>query len=169
MKINKLILPIMAITLMSSLTTFAQTSIAHINTQVLIEAMPEMQSARAEIEKLAKYYENDIQTMAAELQNKVKLYDSEAQSKTEEENRKRIEEVQGMEQSIRQFQGQAQQDIAQKENELLEPILKKAKDAVIKVAKSQGYTYVLDTTPGSGVILADGKDLLIDVKKELGF
>ena len=107
--------------------------------------------------------------MAAELQNKVKLYDSEAQSKTEEENRKRIEEVQGMEQSIRQFQGQAQQDIAQKENELLEPILKKAKDAVIKVAKSQGYTYVIDTTPGSGVILADGKDLLIDVKKELGF
>ena len=56
MKINKLILPIMAITLMSSLTTFAQTSIAHINTQVLIEAMPEMQSARAEIEKLAKSY-----------------------------------------------------------------------------------------------------------------
>ena len=47
--------------------------------------------------------------------------------------------------------------------------MKKAKDAVIKVAKSQGYTYVLDTTPGSGVILADGKDLLIDVKKELGF
>ena len=79
MKINKLILPIMAITLMSSLTTFAQTSIAHINTQVLIEAMPEMQSARAEIEKFAKSYENDIQTMAAELQNKVKLYDSEAQ------------------------------------------------------------------------------------------
>ena len=169
MKISKLILPILAIALMSSLTVFSQTSIAHINTQELIEAMPEMQSARAEIEKLAKSYENDIQTMASELQNKVKLYDSEAQSKTEEENRKRIEEVQGMEQSIRQFQGQAQQDISQKENELLEPILKKAKDAVIKVAKAQGFKYVLDTTPGSGVILADGKDLLIDVKKELGF
>jgi outer membrane protein len=169
MKISKLILPVMAIALMSSLPSFAQKTIAHINTQELIEAMPEMQSARAEIEKLAKSYENDIQTMATELQNKVKQYDSEAQSKTEEENRKRIEEVQGMEQSIRQFQGQAQQDIAQKENELLEPILKKAKDAVVKVAKALGYTYVLDTTPGSGVILADGKDLMTDVKKELGF
>lgn len=169
MKMNKLILSLITLAMASSVTSFAQSTIAHINTQELIEAMPEMQSARTEIEKLAKSYENDIQTMASELQNKVKVYDSEADSQTEDENRKRIEEVQGMEQSIRQFQGQAQQDIAQKENELLEPILKKAKDAVVKVAKALGYTYVLDTTPGSGVILADGKNLMADVKKELGF
>lgn len=147
----------------------AQSKIAHINTQQLIEAMPAMQSAKAELEKLAKTYETEIQTMATELQNKVKQYDAEASTKTNEENTTRMQEVAGMEQSIRQYQAQAQQDLAKKEADLLEPILKKAKDAVVKVAKAQGFDYVLDSTAGQGVILADGKDLLADVKKELGF
>ena len=147
----------------------AQSKVAHINTQELVEAMPAMQSAKAELEKLAKTYETEIQTMATELQNKVKQYDAEASTKTDEENTTRMQEVAGMEQSIRQYQAQAQQDLAKKEAELLEPILTKAKDAVVKVAKAQGFDYVLDSTAGQGVILADGKDLLADVKKELGF
>ncbi len=38
-----------------------------------------------------------------------------------------------------------------------------------KVSKAQGYQYVLDSTQGGGVLVADGKDLLADVKTELGF
>ena len=41
--------------------------------------------------------------------------------------------------------------------------------AIKKVAKAQGFQYVLDSTIGSGVLVADGTDLLADVKKELGF
>ena len=147
----------------------AQSKVAHINTQDLIEAMPEMKSAKAELEKLAKTYETDIQTMATELQNKVKQYDAEASTKTDEENQKRIEEVGGMEQSIRQYQGQAQQDLAKKESELLKPIYEKAKTAIEAVAATQGFDYVLDSMSGQGVIVASGKDLLAEVKKHLGF
>lgn len=147
----------------------AQSKVAHINTQQLIEAMPEMKAAKAELDKLAKTYENDIRTMATELENLAKQYDAEAATKTQEENSKRMQEVATKEQSIRQYQGQAQQELAGKEKELLEPILKKAKDAVVKVAKAQGYQYVLDSTAGQGVILADGTDLFAAVKTELGF
>jgi outer membrane protein len=149
--------------------TYAQSKVAHINTQELVEAMPEMMTAKAELEKLAKTYENEIRGMATELETKAKQYDAEQTTKTQEENTKRMQEVATMEQSIRQYQAQAQQDLAGKEKELLEPILVKAKDAVIKVAKAQGFEYVLDSTAGQGVILADGKNLLADVKKELGF
>lgn len=147
----------------------AQSKVAHINTQELIESMPEMKSAKAELEKLAKTYEQDIQTMASELQNKVKQYDAEASTKTQEENQKRVEEVGGMEQSIRQYQGQAQQDLAKKESELLKPIYEKAKKAIEAVASAQGFDYVLDSMSGQGVLFAAGKDLLPDVKKHLGF
>ncbi|MBT8267198.1 MAG: OmpH family outer membrane protein [Bacteroidia bacterium] len=147
----------------------AQSKVAHINTQDLVEAMPDMKTAKSTLEKMAKTYEVEIQTMATELQNKVKQYDAEASTKTQEENSKRMQEVQGMEQSIRQYQAQAQQNLAEQEASLLEPILKRAKEAVVKVAKAQGFQYVLDSTPGQGVILSDGKDLLADVKKELGF
>ena len=131
--------------------------------------MPDMKNAKSELEKLAKTYETDIQAMATELQNKIKQYDAESSSKTQEENGKRLQEVQGMEQSIRQYQAQAQQDLQKKEIELLQPITEKAKDAILKVGNSQGFDYVLDSSQGQGVIMANGKDLLADVKAELGF
>ena len=149
--------------------TQAQSKIAHINTNELIEAMPQMKTSKAELEKLSKTYEAEIQKMATEYQNKIKQYQAEVETKTEEENRKRAEEVQTIEQSIRQYQANAQEDLQKKEGELMKPIFEKAKTAIQKVAKAQGFQYVLDSTQGSGVLLADGKDLMIDVKKELGF
>lgn len=147
----------------------AQSKIAHINTQELIEAMPEMKTAEAEIQKLGKTYENDIQASLTELQNKAKQYQAEAEAQTQAENEKRAQEIDGMRQSIAQFQQQAQQDIEKKKFDLLKPITERAKAAIQKVARAQGFEYVLDSTVGGGVILADGKDLMADVKKELGF
>ena len=148
--------------------TQAQSKVAHINTQDLIQAMPEMATAQAEMEKLGKTYEADIKAAATEYQNKMKQYEAEASTKTDEENQKRLVEVQTMQQNIQQYQGEAQQKMQQKEIDLLKPITEKAKAAILKVSRAQGFQYVLDSTQGGGVILADGKNLLDDVKKELG-
>jgi outer membrane protein len=158
-----------AIIMLCSFSLQAQSKVAHVNTQELVESMPEMQNAKSELEKLAKTYETDIQAMATELQNKIKQYDAESSTKTDEENGKRLQEVQGMEQSIRQYQAQAQQDIQKKELELLKPITEKAKNAILKVGNDQGFDYVLDSSQGQGVIMANGKNLLADIKSELGF
>ena len=147
----------------------AQSKVAHINTQELVESMPDMKSAKSELEKLAKTYETDIQAMATELQNKITQYDAESSTKTDEENGKSLQEVQSMEQSIRQYQAQAQQDLQKKELDLLRPITEKAKNAILKVGNAQGFDYILDSSQGQGVIMANGKDLLADVKAELGF
>lgn len=148
--------------------TQAQSKVAHINTQELIKAMPEMNTAQAEMDKLGKTYEADIQSMVTEYQNKLKQYEAEAATKTDEENQKRLVEVQTMQQNIQQYQGQAQQEMQKKEIDLLKPITEKAKAAILKVARAQGFDYVLDSTQGGGVIMADGKNLIDDVKKELG-
>jgi outer membrane protein len=147
----------------------AQSKIAHINTTSLVQTMPEMKNAQAEIEKLSKTYDADYKTMVTELQNKVTQYRSEVDTKTEEENNKRAQEVQQMEQSIREYQAGAQEDLGKKEAALLKPIFEKAKSAIKAVAKAQGFQYVLDSTEGGGVLVADGKDILADVKKQLGF
>ncbi|EMQ96287.1 Outer membrane protein H precursor [Xanthomarina gelatinilytica] len=148
--------------------TQAQSKVAHINTQDLIKAMPEMNTAQAEMDKLGKTYEADIQAMVTEYQNKLKQYEAEAATKTDEENQKRSMEIQTMQQNIQQYQGQAQQEMQKKEIDLLKPITEKAKAAILKVARAQGFDYVLDSTQGGGVIMADGKNLIDDVKKELG-
>lgn len=149
--------------------TNAQSKVAHINAQELVAAMPDMKTAQAEMDKLAKTYEADFQNMAKEFETKRKQYAAEAETKTEEENTKRVQEVQAMQQNIAQYQQQAQQELQKKELDLLKPITEKARVAIQKVARAQGFKYVLDASQGAGVILADGKDLMGDVKKELGF
>ncbi|MDG1570937.1 OmpH family outer membrane protein [Robiginitalea sp. M366] len=147
----------------------AQSKTAHINVQELLSQMPEMKAAQAELKKLEETYRADIQGSLNELQNKLTQYNNEASAMTQEENQKRALELQGYERNIGEAQQAAQQELAKKQAELFEPISVKAKAAIEKVAAAQGFDYVLDATPGSGVIVATGKDLLPDVKKELGF
>ncbi|GAA4297045.1 MULTISPECIES: OmpH family outer membrane protein [Aestuariibaculum] len=145
----------------------AQSKVAHINTQELIQAMPEMKAAQTQLETLSKTYQTDMQASITEYQNTAKQYDAEAATKTEEENAKRMQELQEKQMRIQQFQSDAQKDLQKKEMDLLKPITEKARTAILKVARAQGFDYVLDSAQGV-TILADGKDLLNDVKKELG-
>jgi outer membrane protein len=147
----------------------AQSKIAHINVTELLAEMPEMKSAQAELKKLQETYKADIESSMTELKNKYNLYSSEATAKTEEENQKRAQELQGFEKNIGEAQQAAQQELAKKQAELFEPISKKALAAIEKVAAAQGYDYVIDATQGGGLIVAKGPDLLAEVKKELGF
>jgi len=146
----------------------AQSKVAHIDTQALVEAMPEMKAAQSQLEKLQKTYDAEIKSMMKEWEAKVKQYDGEASTQTEEVNLKRVEEVQGMQKNIGDYRNQALQDLQKKEVDLLQPILEKARTAIQKTARTQGFQYVLDSATGNGVILADGTDLLASVKKELG-
>lgn len=145
--------------------TAAQSKLAHINTQELIKSMPEYKQAEAEIEKLGKTYQATIQESLKELDTKLKQYDAEAANQTQEENQKRMQEVEGIKQSLGQYQEQAQKDLQEKEFNLLKPITEKAKAAIEKVAAAQGIEYVFEA---GGLIIAKGKNLMADVKKELG-
>ena len=149
--------------------TQAQSKTAHINVTELLSQMPEMKAAQAELKKLEETYRADIQSSMEQLQSKYTQYNNEASSMSQEENQKRALELQGFERNIGEAQQAAQQELAKKQAELFEPISEKAKAAIEKVAAAQGFDYVLDASPGSGVIVATGKDLLADVKQELGF
>ena len=131
--------------------------------------MPEMKAADAELKKLQETYRADIEDSMTELRNKYTLYSNESASKTLEENEKRALELQGFEKSINEAQQAAQQELQKKQAELFAPISEKAKAAIEKVATAQGFDYVLDATQGYGLLVSRGKNLMTDVKKELGF
>ena len=143
--------------------------VAHINTQELIETMPAYKAAMSQLEKLESTYRADIDDLLKEAQSKNQRYQQEAVNQTEDENAKRAQELQQDQQKIMQFQQNAQKELQKKENELLRPVYEKARTSIQKVARAKGYDYVLDSTTGAGgVILADGYDLMPDVKKDLG-
>jgi outer membrane protein len=162
---------VVALLLFVATTSFvnAQSKVAHIDVTQLLSAMPEMKAAEAELKKLQETYNADIQASMTELRNKFTQYQNEAAAKSKEENDKRAIELQGFEKNIGEAQQAAQQDFQKKQAELFAPISEKAKTAIEKVAAAQGFDYVIDAQAGGGLIVAKGKDLLADVKKQLGF
>ena len=148
---------------------FTQSKVAHIDSQSLISQMPEVKEAQAQIEKLQKTYQTEIEASMKEYQTKLQTYSADAQNQTEVTNQARQKELQGMEQNIQQYQQTAAQDIQQKQQDLLRPLIEKARAAIQKVEKAQGFDYVIDATPGGALILFEGKDIMAEVKTELGF
>ena len=58
------------------MATFAQ-KFGHVNSQEIIQAMPEFAKARTDIEALTKQYEADLKSMQEELQKKSEAYEKE--------------------------------------------------------------------------------------------
>ncbi len=83
---------LIAVALILGATSFAnaQTKVAHIATQELIEQMPTYKSAMNQLEKFQKTYDTEIKDMVTEAQNTMKRYESEAkprQTKKTKESR----------------------------------------------------------------------------------
>ena len=149
--------------------TYAQKT-AHINTDKLLSNMPETKAMQAELEKLKKTYDDDIQAMFNELKSKITKYEAEGKSQTQEVNQKRAMEVQTDRQKIAQAEQTAAQELQKKYQERSIPILKKAEDAIKSVAAEKGIIYVFDATPGKGLIVYEKGESIYDaVKTKLGF
>jgi len=145
----------------------AQSKIAHIDTQAFIESMPSYQDAMKQLQQVEQTYQAEIDDLLKEAQKKNERYKAEAPTKTDEENQARMQELNEMQNSIMEYNQTATRDVQKKRQELMTPVLEKARNIIQKVARDKGYDYVLDSTVGSGVLLADGYDLLEDAKAAL--
>jgi outer membrane protein len=153
----------------------AQQKIAHINSQELIEAMPETKAAKTTYEAFAKQKQTDIEAMNTEFQKKTTVF-SDKQKTVSEANKESLtkelqvmyNELQEMEKRLTTADQSAQQELQKKQEELYSPIVTKATTAVNAVAKEKGYAYVLDVSQPTVVYFAGGDDLLPAVKTKLG-
>ena len=115
---NKLKTTLLIAIIAIGFTQFASAQkVAHIDIEEVIASMPETKAMAAEIEKLGKTYETDIQTAAANFRAKVDKYKAEQQSQTPEENQKRAVEVQQEEVRLQQMEMGARQELQKKQNE----------------------------------------------------
>tara|TARA_Y100000768_G_scaffold370845_1_gene337005 strand:+ start:300 stop:806 length:507 start_codon:yes stop_codon:yes gene_type:complete len=154
---------------LAPLTVFAQSNVAHINVQQLISEMPEVVAAQNELAKLEKDYTTQIDNAFKEFQTKAQSYSADAANQTDITNQARQKELESMQTNLQEFRDSAAQELQKKQMDLMTPLLEKARNAITKVGKEQGFNYVIDSSPNGGLILAEGKDLIEDVKRELGF
>ena len=169
MKNLKTLLIATLMTVLPMTATYAQSKIAHIDTQKLISEMPEVIAAQKQIKAVEETYTKEIENTYKEFQTKAQSYSADAANQTDVTNQARQTELESMKQNIQKYRETAAQDLQKKQGEMMRPLYEKARAAIEKIATAQGFDYVLDASAGGSVIMAKGKDLLADVKVELGF
>jgi outer membrane protein len=144
----------------------AQSKTAHVNVSEIMAKMPAMLEAQKQLETLGTTYDAAYKSMVEEYQAKIKKYESEATTVGEKVNEERSKEVQEMQKRIVDYRDNAQKELQQKEQDITKPIYEKIKASIQKVGKAKGFQYVLNS---EGLLLADGPEITLDVKKDLGF
>ena len=159
-------LALLAIFGLLTLASSAQ-KFGHINSQELLSLMPERTTAETSLQDYAKGLESQLMSMQTEYQSMVENYQNNEGSYDDLTKQDKIAEIQGLEQRLTTFQQSAQSSLQEKEQELLQPILEKAQNAIDVVAEKGKYTYILDSSSGFILYSKDSEDILEKVKLEL--
>jgi len=158
---------------LSSGSIYAQKilKIGHINSATLMDAMPEKAEADAALLTQQNSMRDQLDAMTVDFN---KLYDdylTKADSLQPLIRTTKEQELEDLQTRIKSFQTTADQALRDKQAELYNPIVEKARNAIQEVAKEQNYSYIFDTNPQATSVLyfpEDSDDILPLVKTKLG-
>lgn len=142
----------------------------HINTQELVSLMSEMDSARVKLDTYRAELVETMEGMQQEYTAKYNEYTKKEATWTPAIREAKEKEIQEMIQRLQQFEQSAQQEMQQMQQMLMAPVYQKAQEAINKVGKENGLTYIFDTSAGSIIYMdeAVSTNILPLAKKELG-
>ena len=159
---------LLSLTLLISISSFSQNKFGYIDSQELLMLMPERKTAETEVANFAKSLEAQLGSMTAEYQQSVQEYQANEPTFSDLVKQDKVAEITGLEQRIQSFQQNAQQSLQTKEQELLEPILAKARKAIEDVANEGNFTYIFDKSSGNILYAKESENVIALVRKKLG-
>ena len=142
----------------------------HINSDELIQTMPEYDSATVKLEKYRKELVNALELMSVELNTKNEAYTKESKNLSDIVKQTKEQELIDMNKRIQDFQANAQTQLQNKQTEVFQPIYVKVDKAIKDVGKENGFFYVFDVAKGALLYFDDTKSINIMplVKTKLG-
>jgi outer membrane protein len=127
----------------------------HVNSDELIQSLPEFDSANVKLEKFRKDLVNALELMSVELNNKSETYNKESKNYSDIVKQTKEQELVDMNKRIQEFQNNAQQQLQEKQGELFQPIMAKVDKAIKDVGKEGGFIYILSIGQGTSLLYFD--------------
>jgi hypothetical protein len=158
---------ILMLALLAPMSMFAQ-KFGHLNSQQIMNDMPEFVKARGEIEATAKQYENDLKAMQDELQRKAQEYEKTKSTMNATKQKETEDELMKLNEKIRTAYNDNTQALQKAQQEKMQPITAKLVNAIQAVGKAGNYVYIMDVTSGIPYISQTlSEDVTAKVKAEL--
>lgn len=170
---KKMVLSLIAIVLLSAgsvMNVAAQQKIGYINSQELIMAMPERDSAMGILEEKRQDFLKQSESLQVEFNKKYEAYATEVESLSTLVRQTKEDELSDLKDRIDTFTAAADQELQRLNGEIFKPIVDRAQKAIKEVAAEDGFTYVLDTYNGIVLVFPEegSENLMPKVLKKLG-
>jgi outer membrane protein len=146
---------------------FAQ-KFGYVDSNELMLGMPERKKAEADLQAYAQQLQQQLQAMSAEYEAKVSEYQQKESSYTEVIKKTKLKEITDLENRIKEFQITAQEELRNKEEELLKPMVEKIKKTIADFAKENKYSYIFDSAAGTLLYMPEADNIGPQIKKRLG-
>lgn len=149
--IKKLLLAIMIAFPMS---LFAQ-KFGVINTQELIQSLPEVKTIQEQMQAATKKYEDEFAKLQEEFNKKFQEFQALEASTPETIKERRTQELQEIDTKIQRFRETAQEDLQRQNQQLMAPVQEKVVKAIQTVGAEGNYTFIFE----NGMSLYTGTDV----------
>ena len=120
---------------MAPLATFAQ-KFGKVNTQTIMQALPDIAKVNGELQAQQKTYENDLKGMQDELTRQNEAYEKGKSTMNPTQQKQKEQELQTLYQKIQQTYQDNSQALQKKQQDLMHPIVTKVRNAIDAVGKA---------------------------------
>jgi outer membrane protein len=147
----------------------AQQKYGHINSNEIVQMMPEFKQMIESVEKRKKEAQLKVQQMYDSYQTKLQELNKFGPSMMEAVRQEKTIELDSLQKGIQSYEQKASSEIQEFQDKLLKPLNDKYLKMVNAVAKENGYSYIFDLGTGSVVYHPEKEGDISDlVKKKLG-
>ena len=173
MKTRKSLL-LLAVMYLLGITVNAQQNqrIAYVDSDYILENIPEYADAQEEINQLSKKWEKEITALFQEAQELDREYQAESVLLSEDQKRKKKEAITAKRQEAENLRMQyygPEGELFAKRAELIQPIQEKVYNAINQVALTKNYAFVFDKAAGTSMLYcSDKNDISDEILDEIG-
>ena len=160
---------ILAVAIISMAFVLHAQKFGHVTSELLLQAMPEYDSAQVELQELQQYYELEIERIQVEINKKIEEFNQGEATMSDLIKEAKASEIQELQMRLQNYSQTAQQDLQQQQMLVMQPVMEKARGAIEEVAKEHGLIYVFDISAGNPVYTSEESlDMVPLVKAKLG-
>ncbi len=126
----------------------------HVNSQYIIQLMPEYDSISKILVTLDSTYNSQLEILQVEINRKIETYTLDTISPQLVKDVK-AQEIQELQMRAQAFQQRASEDLQQRPGQMMRPLYTKIIDAINELAEDNDLVYVFDISQGNPLYVSD--------------
>jgi len=150
----------------------AQQKIGYVDTQYVLDQMPEYETVQQKLDKLEQQWRSEIEKQRKEVRTLEQEFEARELLYTDEERTRKRQEIEQAQKKVEQLRQQyfgPEGQLYTRQQELMRPIQERVLEAAESVATTDGYDYVVEKKGDAFFLFArEEHDLSDRVLRELG-